>query len=143
MENKTTMILVILCISAAVFILIGLGQLFSPETREGSFRKVRARVVSSGTIRDGESRPLLEFRDGEKTVRAYPNLAVPVSREGEETDILYCPKRVLLIPTQSVIPDDGGASLRRIARQYRLTGAAFLLVGLLFLIPIILLIRKR
>ena len=142
MENKTTLIPVVLCISSAVFLFIGLRLFFAPETRRASFRKARARVVSRGSSRDGEVSPLLEYRDGEKTVRAYPNQPVPDCREGDELDILCCPKRVFFILTQSVIPDDGGASLRRIARFYRITGIGMFAIGLLFLIPIIILFRK-
>ena len=142
MENKTTIILVILCVSAAVFLLIGIRLLLAPERKRESFRKARAVIVSRGSGKDGGFRPLLEFRDGEKIVRAHPSFSMtdgPECREGCETDILFCPKRL----TRTVIPDDGGRSLQRIGRFYRITGAGMILVGLLFLIPIFIMIQKR
>ena len=138
MENKTTLILVVLSFSAAVFALIGITLLLSAETMRKSFRKARAVIVSRGSGKDGSFRPLLEFRDGEKTIRAHPSCPMadgPECREGTETGILCCSSRVLFIPTRKVIPDDNGRSLRRICRLYRLTGAMMILTGLLFLIP--------
>ena len=144
-ENRTALLLVVLCVSSATFIIIGMRLLFAPETHAKSFRKTRA-VIVSRSIRDGGFSPLLEFRNGEKTVRTSPVLRMsdgPGCQVGDEMDILFCPKRILFIPVHTVIRDDDGVSLRRISRFYRLSGMGMFLIGCLFLIPIIILLQKR
>ena len=139
-----TLLLVILCISSAVVVMIGLRLMLAPEARKTSFRKAKAVIVSRGSNKGGGFRPLLEYSDGDKVIRTHPAFSMtdgPDRREGYETDILYCPKRVLSISTQTVIMDDNGKSLQRIGWFYRLTGILMILIGFLMLIPIIILFR--
>jgi len=63
------------------------------------------------------------------------------SNIGDEMDIFYCHSRVMFIDNYTVVPDDGESAQHTI-RFYRMIGILMITVGLLFIIPIVLIIKK-
>ena len=131
------MIIVILGISALTFLTVGIGMLRAKETKANCFKKAKATMVTRGTGGYECISPVIQFMDGTREVTSrmiYEISDKPEYKEGAELDVLYCPKRVLGVRTQSVILDDDGESLKRLRRVYLIGGTIFVLVGIAFVV---------
>ena len=127
----------ILAISALTFLAIGASLLRAKETKASCFKKAKATIVARGRGGYECISPVVQFMDGTREVTAglvYEISDKPEYKRGAKLDVLYCPKRVLGIPIQSVILDDGDISLQRIRRFYLFSGTLFFIIGLGFVV---------
>ncbi len=125
----------LLMLAAALCFVFGLYIFFAPETRESSFVRTDARVVSMRSEGADGRTPTLEWEADGKTVRRgtrYP-VTAPLT-VGEALPVRVCTSRFLFLTLYSVVPDDGG-SVRRLARDYHILGAVLMGLGLILLVP--------
>ena len=125
----------LLALTAALCFAFGLYTFFAPETRESSFVRTNARVVSVLSEGADGRTPTLEWETDGKTIRRgtrYP-VTVPLT-VGEDLPVCVCSSRFLFFRLYSVVPDDG-RSVRRLARDYHIIGAVLMGLGLMLLVP--------
>lgn len=133
----------VLGIACVVFLAAGLRIFLAPEAKADCYKPARARIVYRG-VEGNVQMPGVEFNADGKTVTSRFRTAVPRSagsQIGDEMDILYCHSRVLFIDKYTVVPDDGESAQHTI-RFYRMIGILMIVIGLLFIIPIALILKK-
>lgn len=133
---------VALGIACVIFIGVGIRVFLAPEARMDSYKPARARIVYRG-VEGNAQMPGVEFNADGKTVTSRFRSALPRSlgsNIGDEMDILYCHSRALFIDNYTVVPDEDSA--RHTIRFYRMIGILMIVIGLLFIIPIALILKK-
>jgi hypothetical protein len=133
----------VLGIACVVFLTAGLRIFLAPEAKVDCYKPARARIVYRG-VEGNAQMPGVEFNADGKTVTSRFRSAVPRSlgsNIGDEMDILYCHSRVMFIDNYTVVPDDGESAQHTI-RFYRMIGILMIVIGLLFIIPIALILKK-